>query len=37
MSAYFLVSIEPSLADPLHRDCLLVNAALELTPNAPDQ
>ncbi|WP_373376699.1 TetR/AcrR family transcriptional regulator [Cupriavidus nantongensis] len=36
ISAYFSESIERSLADPLHRGCLLVNTALEVTPESPD-
>lgn len=35
ISAYFAESIERSLADPLHRGCLLVNTALEVTPDDP--
>ncbi|SPA31205.1 conserved hypothetical protein [Cupriavidus taiwanensis] len=36
ITAYFSESIERSLGDPLHRGCLLVNTALEVTPEAPD-
>lgn len=36
ITAYFSESIERSLADPLHRGCLLVNTALEVTPDATD-
>ncbi|WP_454738248.1 TetR/AcrR family transcriptional regulator [Cupriavidus necator] len=36
IAAYFAESIERSLADPLHRGCLLVNTALEVTPDNPD-
>ncbi|AGW93633.1 MULTISPECIES: TetR/AcrR family transcriptional regulator [Cupriavidus] len=36
ITAYFAESIERSLADPLHRGCLLVNTALEVTPDDPD-
>ncbi|MFS8974603.1 TetR/AcrR family transcriptional regulator [Cupriavidus necator] len=36
ITAYFAESIERSLADPLHRGCLLVNTALEVTPDSPD-
>ncbi|SOZ20532.1 conserved hypothetical protein [Cupriavidus taiwanensis] len=36
ITAYFSESLERSLADPLHRGCLLVNTALEVTPEAVD-
>lgn len=36
ITAYFSESVERSLADPLHRGCLLVNTALEVTPDDPD-
>ncbi|SPA42504.1 conserved protein of unknown function [Cupriavidus taiwanensis] len=36
ITAYFSESIERSLGDPLRRGCLLVNTALEVTPDAPD-
>ncbi|WP_042878202.1 TetR/AcrR family transcriptional regulator [Cupriavidus necator] len=36
ITAYFAESIERSLADPLHRGCLLVNTALEVTQDDPD-
>ncbi|MEM5429444.1 TetR/AcrR family transcriptional regulator [Cupriavidus oxalaticus] len=35
ISAYLSESLERSLADPLHRGCLLVNTALEATPDDP--
>ena len=35
ISAFFAESIARSLADPSHRGCLLVNTALEVTPQEP--
>lgn len=35
ISAFFAESIARSLADPEHRGCLLVNTALEVTPQEP--
>lgn len=36
IAAFFGEIIERSLADPQHRGCLLVNTALEATPDDPD-
>lgn len=36
ISAYFSEIVERSLADPQHRGCMLVNTALEATPDDPD-
>ncbi|CAG2156015.1 TetR/AcrR family transcriptional regulator [Cupriavidus numazuensis] len=36
ISAFFAESIARSLADPEHRGCLLVNTALEVTPQEPE-